>query len=204
MAVNNVLYILNILRDYSSKSRPITKSEIMEKLSSDYGIFIDRKQLYRKMEQLEEADFPVIKTSGRYATYYYDHVISNPLEIILMMLVFSDFEYLDDNNKDRYFEMFNDFLPQRGSIKEKYYQIQANIQYKNNRRDISEIFNIVTHAMIENLSIRYKSKVDQKFTDYQYDTPIQISIDNHRIFIITKKMKKIFLDEMYNVEAVKR
>ncbi len=56
-----ILYILDILRQYSDEENPINSAEIIEKLN-EYGISAERKAIYADLQALEEYGCDIIKT----------------------------------------------------------------------------------------------------------------------------------------------
>lgn len=59
-----VLYVLNILREYSDENNPLTQKEIKEKLYNVYGVECDRKTIAEKIDSLIFAGIDVVKVSG--------------------------------------------------------------------------------------------------------------------------------------------
>lgn len=72
MAKEIALEILKILEKYSDKEHKLTKGQIMDFLCDEYDRSIEEKAFYRKIEELQNAGYKIIKTMGKYSTYYLD------------------------------------------------------------------------------------------------------------------------------------
>ena len=59
-----ILYVLNILKMYSSPSTPVTQSAICTYLN-DVGIVCDRKTVGRNIRYLTEFGYPIKRVNGR-------------------------------------------------------------------------------------------------------------------------------------------
>lgn len=64
-----LLYLLEILKEYSDEQHPLTSFEIIDKLSS-YGISVERKAIYSDIEVLITAGFDIIKTKTPKSGYF--------------------------------------------------------------------------------------------------------------------------------------
>ena len=72
-----ILYVLNILKSYSSGENPINQSTICNYLR-DIGLICDRKTVGRNIKFLQKIGYPIIKTSKG---YYMDNKIFSIKEI---------------------------------------------------------------------------------------------------------------------------
>ena len=59
-----ILYVLNILKEYSDESNPLTQKEIKEKLYNIYGVECDRKTIAEKIDSLIFAGYDVEKVAS--------------------------------------------------------------------------------------------------------------------------------------------
>lgn len=71
-----ILYVLNILMQISSESRPITFTVLADALN-ELGIACDRKTVGRNVDALIDFGYPIVKVKG--GGCYYDN--SKPLII---------------------------------------------------------------------------------------------------------------------------
>ena len=59
-----ILYVLNIIKLYSSEEHPVSQSAICNYLN-EIGVACDRKTVGRNIEYLREFGYPIEKVSGR-------------------------------------------------------------------------------------------------------------------------------------------
>lgn len=59
-----ILYVLNILKEYSDENHSITQKEIKEKIYNIYGVDCDRKTIAEKIDALIFEGYDIIKISG--------------------------------------------------------------------------------------------------------------------------------------------
>ena len=64
-----ILYVLNVIRGYSSEEYPVSQTAICNFLN-DLGIPCDRKTVGRNIQYLREFGYPIQKIEGR--GYYLD------------------------------------------------------------------------------------------------------------------------------------
>lgn len=64
-----ILYVLNIIKLYSSSENPVSQTAISNYLA-DIGVSCDRKTVGRNIEYLREFGYPIEKISGK--GYYLD------------------------------------------------------------------------------------------------------------------------------------
>jgi biotin operon repressor len=64
-----ILYVLNIIKLYSSEENPVSQTAISNYLA-DIGVRCDRKTVGRNIEYLKEFGYPIEKISGK--GYYLD------------------------------------------------------------------------------------------------------------------------------------
>lgn len=64
-----ILYVLNIIKAYSSEEYPVSQTAICNFLN-DIGVSCDRKTVGRNVEYLREFGYPIKKIEGR--GYYLD------------------------------------------------------------------------------------------------------------------------------------
>lgn len=60
----SIIYILEILREYSDENHPLTQSEIISKLNNIYGMQYERKSISSNIEYLIMAGYDIIKCDG--------------------------------------------------------------------------------------------------------------------------------------------
>ena len=60
----SIIYILEILKEYSDENHPLTQSEIISKLYNIYGMEYERKSISANLEYLTMAGYDIIKCEG--------------------------------------------------------------------------------------------------------------------------------------------
>ena len=102
----NILYILNILKQYTDVNHRMTQQQIADRLLEDYGVQVDRGTVRRNLEDLIDAGYDIgydeISRSHKdrgtglkeestiYTNFYYEHDFSEPeLHMLIDGLLFS-------------------------------------------------------------------------------------------------------------------
>ena len=60
----SIIYILEILKEYSDEKHPLTQNEILKKLYNQYGMECERKSIGANIDNLIEAGYDIIKCDG--------------------------------------------------------------------------------------------------------------------------------------------
>ena len=81
---NVLLLILKVLMEKTNRTEMLTEREIEEILEEEYEISIERKQFYRCIDKLIEAQYPIKKIKGSSARYYYDGIMFRTTDIIYL------------------------------------------------------------------------------------------------------------------------
>lgn len=104
-----ILYILQILKDYTDSTNPdhkLTQKEIMDHLERDYDMIVDRKAVKRNLADLIDAGFPIYADETRrsmkdtktgkfdenimYSKFYYEHDFTDgELRLLIDSVLFS-------------------------------------------------------------------------------------------------------------------
>ena len=64
-----MLYIVDILKEYSDEDCPVTATEICEHLA-EYGVKAERKAIYDDIDQLIYYGYDIVKTRGKRSGYF--------------------------------------------------------------------------------------------------------------------------------------
>ncbi len=76
-----ILYVLNVIKVYSSAEYPVSQTAICEYLN-DINVNCDRKTVGRNIEYLQEFGYPIKKVNGK--GYYLDRAeMSNSNKLIV-------------------------------------------------------------------------------------------------------------------------
>lgn len=76
--------LLQILRQHSDREHALTLAELGD-LLAEQGISSERKSLYRDLDALTAAGFPVVRVRSRSIRYYLDHWSLSPEELELLL-----------------------------------------------------------------------------------------------------------------------
>ena len=60
----SIIYILDILKEYSDENHPLTQNEIVKKLYMQYGMECERKSIGANIDNLIEAGYDIVKCEG--------------------------------------------------------------------------------------------------------------------------------------------
>ena len=60
----SIIYILEILKEYSDENHPLTQNEILKKLYTCYGMECERKSIGANIDNLIEAGYDIVKCEG--------------------------------------------------------------------------------------------------------------------------------------------
>ena len=60
----SIIYILEILKEYSDESHPLTQNEILKKLYNEYGMECERKSVGANIDNLIDAGYDIVKCEG--------------------------------------------------------------------------------------------------------------------------------------------
>ena len=60
----SIIYILEILKEYSDENHPLTQNEILKKLYNQYGMECERKSIGANIDNLIEAGYDIVKCEG--------------------------------------------------------------------------------------------------------------------------------------------
>ena len=60
----SIIYILEILKDFSDEKHPLTQNDILKLLSSNYGMECERKSIGANIDNLIEAGYDIVKCEG--------------------------------------------------------------------------------------------------------------------------------------------
>ena len=64
-----ILYIIDILKEFSDEENPLTATEICDRLAI-YGVKAERKAIYDDIDNLIYYGFDIIKTRGKKSGYF--------------------------------------------------------------------------------------------------------------------------------------
>lgn len=197
-----LLYILRVLMERTNRTEPLTEKEIEEILEEEHETSIERKQFYRCIDKLIEAQYPIVKIKGPTARYYYDgvlyresdsiylsHLINNACDISLrekQMLM----QRLENNpfSDDRF--SYNPFIELMELKK-------TNIHY-----EVLDDFYFLYKAYKNKLEVQYKVYRNNDISDLLVGNVNKIDLSNDIIKIFIDN-EEYLMTEVINVKILK-
>ena len=180
-----LIRILQILRENSDFDHPMTQDDIAEKLSSRYGIEIERKAIGRNIALLKEAGYEI--ESGRGGSYLDVRDFDDSELRMLIDGVLSSKHITAKHSKD--------LIDRLCALSNKYFRSHIKYIYSVNdwsKTDNQELFlniELIDEAIGKNLQIQYeynKYGVDKKMhkSSFQRVSPYQIVLHNQRYYLM--------------------
>ena len=152
-----ILYVLNILKEYSDENSPLTQKEIKDKLYSIYGVECDRKTVAEKIDSLSFAGFDIVKVSG--GGCYLGEREFEPSEIsFLIDAVFSS-KAIDSKKSRDLAQKLSAFLSK--NMRKKY-----NYIYKS-----AEISRTTNKQLFFTIDVLHDAIEEKKQVEFLYDRP---------------------------------
>ncbi len=60
-----ILYLIDVLKEYSDENHPLSQMEILKKFESNYGLYLDRKTIGANIDALEIFGYDIVRVSGK-------------------------------------------------------------------------------------------------------------------------------------------
>ena len=204
----SILYILEILKDYSDENHLLSQAEIVKKLNSIYGMECERKSVGANIDNLIDYGFDLIKTQ---AGCYLGAREFEPSEIqFLIDAVFSS-KSIDSFHSKELASKLSAFLS-------KYQRKQYNYLYKAgelNRTDNKQLFyniDIINEAIEKNKQIKFNYNrfyfEDKKKRNKPYIVnPYYLINSQGRYFLVCNydyfdKIANYKIDKISNIEIL--
>lgn len=205
-----LIRILQILRENSDFDHPMTQDDIAEKLSSRYGIEIERKAIGRNIALLKEAGYEI--KSGRGGSYLDVRDFDDSELRLLIDGVLSSKHITAKHSKDlieRLSKLSNKFF--RSHIKHVY---SVNDWSKTDNQALFYNIELIDEAIEKGVQIQYeynKYGIDKKLhkSSFARVSPYQLILHNQRYYLMSysEYWKSIIfyrLDHMTNMKICDR
>lgn len=207
MSANNSLYILKIFEAYSDKYNRLTLNQILDYLDNEYDVIIDRRQLYRKFDELNEVGFRIIRIrDGKFTKYYLDKSSLYASDILYIISLIINDKNISNDKTSFYLNEFIRAFPSRYKDEEIFKKIMDNAELNKNIIDNSKKLKVIYKAMDSGKKISYKTLTIQNeeyiFSDILIKLPIEILIKDSDFLIIFNDKTKSCLSDMYNLEII--
>lgn len=205
-----LIRILQILRENSDFDHPMTQDDIAEKLSSRYGIEIERKAIGRNIALLKEAGYEI--ESGRGGSYLDEREFDDSELRLLIDGVLSSKHITAKHSKDlieRLSKLSNKYF--RSHIKHVY---SVNDWSKTDNQALFLNIELIDEAIENGLQIQFeynKYGIDKKLhkSSFSRVSPYQLILHNQRYYLMSyseywKNMIFYRLDHMTNMKICNR
>ncbi|MCR5032649.1 MAG: WYL domain-containing protein [Lachnospiraceae bacterium] len=148
-------YILKILKEYSSESRPIPMTELLERLHG-YGISCERKSVYSDIEELTNFGYDIIYNNARQnGGYYLGSRDFELAELKILVDAVSSSRFITTAKSQDLIRKLEDQVSSRdaGTLKR---QVVVSNRIKNENESIYYIVDDLHRAIHENVQIRFQ------------------------------------------------
>jgi predicted DNA-binding transcriptional regulator YafY len=177
-------------------------------LSKQYEIEIEEKQFFRRIQELIDMSFPVVKTRGRYSTYYLNKTDLSPEEVLYIYSLIKAHRSISEQETERIICNLQNILPY--SLRESDIHLDF-LDYQNHPKakiDNVKKFNIIFGAIKNNQKIRYKlaeiANNKYIFSEYKVIFPKNYMLNECSYIILGEdsvgKNISVKLEDMFNVE----
>ena len=207
MAKEVALELLKILEEYSDKDHGLSKEQIFQLLLDNYGRELEEKAFYRKIEELQNAGFDIVKTKGRYSKYYLDTPRLSPSELLyLSVMLYGSSDIAAKEAKNIVDTLYSMSVHQYGAEN---YQRYRNKLRENNMltRQINK-FALLIDTMESKKKLSYKIVLNfeqGQFSEKRVGIPVNFSVENNLIYFVIDENGKSCtyqLKDLINVETV--
>ena len=192
-----VLYILNVLKEYTDEEHRLTQEEIREILERDYEMVVDRKSIKRNLDNLKAEGYEINSTANKRGTgkkqnetnsnYYIESEFDDSeLRFLIDGLIFS--KYIPSNQ-------CVDLVNKLKGLTSKYFnpRIEFIQSLKDDKRMNKEIF--YTIGVLDD-AIRDKKKIKFNYCAYDIDKKLKPRKDKE-----TGKNKEHIVNPYYIIAA---
>lgn len=199
------LKILKILQEFSDKYHPLTKEEIREHFRDIYGEDFDDKMFFRKISELQEADWDVVATKGKYAKYYLEVNRLTPNEYLYLNIMLMGSSDISTNEAKRIIDVLNE-RPVNNLSAERCAKYKNKLRTNNSLTKQIDHFATLMDAYENKREVSYRQIIDystKEFSETRFGTPEDfLIVDNQIIFVIRegKKLQKYLLKSLIEVQ----
>lgn len=164
----SILLVLKTLEEYSDANHYLTQQEIINKISTNYGIELERKSIGNSISLLQELDYDIVKgKSGGFALF--ERVFDEAEAKFLIDAIFSSKSISGNRAK----ELANKVSAQLSRYNQKSYQYLTKSENLNRTKNKEVFYNIevINEAIRENkwISFQYLSYDENGARIKRYD-----------------------------------
>ena len=209
MAANTSLLILHIFEEYSDRRNPLSKKDIINLLNDEFGVVISDKQFYRKIKELENTYFNIVKTRGKYAKYYLDKNTLDSYELLFIYSLLKANPYISKGETSKLIEGIDNLSPVTNRMNDFHRKCLKNIDTDKDIIDNIKKFRVIVDSIKNNQSIRFKilnkSEINEvTFSDYLFMWPKSYNVIEGNFLINGKDVSNnkivIAINKMFNIE----
>ena len=214
----NALYIINILKKYSSEEHKISVNELIKYIEDIYGVQNDRRTIERNIELLrDKLDYDILVSKIGNKNYYYllnnPDVDFEPGEIRTIIDTFSYATFIPESISKEIIKKCQNMQNVYENEKMKDYQIISN-HLKTNNMEIIKNMEDINNAIYEKKKIffdYYKYELKPMLKNVKVDrfivSPYHILYSIQEFYLIglkrgEKNLKSFRIDRMKNVQLL--
>lgn len=194
----SILLVLKVLEEYSDENHYLTHQKIIDKISSDYGIDLERKSVANCISILQELDYDIVKgQKGGFALL--SRLFESSEATFLVDAIFSS-----KSISGRQAKQLSDKV---SSVLSKYDRKSFN--YLNKSSDVSRTMNAEVFYNIEIIheAIQKKKWIEFTYTDYDKDGNETLRFDGYKFhaspcYMINNFGRYYFLGYRYKYNSV--
>ena len=153
----SIIYILDILKEFSDEDHPLTQNEILKKLYNQYGMECERKSIGANIDNLIEAGYEIVKCEGG-GCYLAEREFEQSEISFLVDAVFSSRAINSDNAKA--------LAKKISAFSSKYNQKKYNYVFKSD-----EISRTGNKQLFYTIDILHEAIEKKKQVEFCYDRP---------------------------------
>lgn len=207
MANGTVLQLLKVLEKYTDIDHAMSKENILQKMLNDYGTDMEEKAFYRKIAELQEVGYDIVKTKGKYSKYYLETYRLSPSELLyLSVMLYGSSDIAAKEAKHIVDTLYSMPVHQYGAED---YQRYRNKLRTNNMltRQISK-FALLIDAMRRKMNVSYKVVLDYStnaFSEKRIGAVMDFSVKDNMIYFVINESGSLTtyqLKDLINVEEV--
>lgn len=212
MPANTSLLLLRILEEYSDQNTPLSKQDIINLVNQEFGVDISEKVFYRKIAELEDADFQIIKTHGKYATYYLNRNTLKSSEMLYIYSLIKANPHISETETDQLIEGLDRLVPVPHRIYDFHKTLLSKVKVPKDKIDNVKKFDIIVRSIQNKSMIRYKvllenQKEQLRFSEYLFMYPKTYKINQDSFLVIGVDLEHhevcCPLESIFNIEEKK-
>lgn len=201
--------ILKVLEENTDSIHGMTKKEILQQLSLQYGDEPEEKAFARQIKILKESGYDIVQTGGRSTTYRLNIDRLSDVELLYIVTLVLGSDTLSKKEADLIVKKLIN-MPRHTMAKEFFNKYKNKFNNNNSAVNSLDKFNNIIIAIEENLKIVCKKICNNGSNEMEFVAtiiqPIDFNIISNEIKIIAKENDKLVefnLQDLIDVQLVK-